>query len=128
MDEEAYFELRNWRPFGTQDAERMEAQLRRFSALGMALWGQKSEHLERQLQLPHPEIPSGFELADYRGLLKYMNLTTRFAARDLLSRHYSWARSWSEFSQTVSVGAEQLPRWEARREIVMRAIEFLERR
>jgi hypothetical protein len=128
MDEENYFESRNWQPFGTKDAARIEAQLRRCSALSEALWGSRSEHLERQLQLPHPEIPSDFALADFRELLKYMDLTTRFASRDLSNRHYSWARSWSEFSQTVSVGAEQLTRWDARREVVIRAIEYLQRR
>ncbi|MGH9589214.1 MAG: hypothetical protein ACRD25_02410, partial [Terracidiphilus sp.] len=109
MDEENYFESRNWRPFGTKDAARIEAQMRRSSALGQELWGRRSEHLERQLQLSHPEIPSGFALEDFLELLKLMNLTTR----------YQWARSWSEFSQTVSVGAEQLTRWEARRQVVI---------
>lgn len=118
MDEKDYFESRNWRPFGTEDAARIEAQLRRFSALGQALWGIRSEHLERQLQLLRPEIPPGFVLEDFRELLKFMDFTNR----------YSWARSWSEFSQIVSVGTQELPRWEARREIVIRAIEYLERR
>lgn len=117
MDEENYFESRNWRPFGTEDAARIEAQLRRFSALGMALWGQRSENLERQLQLRHPEIPAGFELTDFQELLKFMDFTNR----------HSWARTWPEFTQTVSVGTEELTLWEARREIVIRAIEFLEK-
>ncbi|HEV2135279.1 MAG TPA: hypothetical protein VGR47_13675 [Terracidiphilus sp.] len=117
MDEENFFESRGWRPFGTQDAARIEAQWRRFSALGQALWGSRSEHLERQLQLSHPEIPAGFALEDFRELLKFMDLTTR----------HSWARSWSDFSQTVSVGTEELTRWEARRQIVIRAIEYLEK-
>lgn len=55
-----------------------------------------------------------------------MDITTRAAIRDLPNRHYSWARSWSEFSQTVLVGTEEITRWEARRRIVIRAIEYLE--
>ena len=128
MDEESYFESRNWQPFGTKDAARIEAKLGRYWSLGVALWGTRSEHLERQLQLPNPEIPLGFALADFQELLKFMDLTTRVASRNLSNGQYSWARSWSEFFQKVSVGGEEITRWEARRQIVIRAIEYLEAR
>jgi hypothetical protein len=36
---------------------RIDAQARRSSALGIALWGKTAEDLHRQLLAPHPEIP-----------------------------------------------------------------------
>src|SRR5439155_12747310 len=46
------------RPFGTEDAMRADARLRRCTALGMAQWGMPLEDLQRQLLAPS-EIPSG---------------------------------------------------------------------
>jgi len=69
MDEEEFDALRRWRPFGTEDAMRLfnrdssDIELR--MRLGAALWGRTSEDLRRQLLAPHPEIPPGFDLADF---------------------------------------------------------------
>ncbi len=49
------------RPFGTKDAMRAEAQMRRRMALagtlGVALWGKTSDALQRQLLRQHLELP-----------------------------------------------------------------------
>jgi len=59
MDEEEFDSLMPSRPFGTEDAMRADARLRRCTAPGMALWGMTLEDLHRQLLAPSSEIPSG---------------------------------------------------------------------
>jgi hypothetical protein len=76
MDEEAFdswMHSRHSRPFGREDAKRAEAQLLRctklLATLGVALWGRTSGDLQRQLLAASPEVPSGFDLPDFRELL-----------------------------------------------------------
>ena len=75
MDEEEFDALIKLRRFGTEDAIRSYAQVRGdiglSRTLGSALRGKTSEDLQRQLSAPHPEIPSGFALADFRKLLQW---------------------------------------------------------
>jgi hypothetical protein len=59
MDEEEFDLLIGGRPFGTADATLMDAQARRCTALGIALWGSTPAGPQRQLLAPHPEIPAG---------------------------------------------------------------------
>jgi hypothetical protein len=86
MDEERLDSLMRWPPFGTNDAMRIEAQACRSTALGIALWGKTPDDLRRQLLAPHPEIPSGFDLADFRDSQKSIR---RIAAR-LGDPRYRW--------------------------------------
>ena len=50
-----------------------EADAGRFTTLGLALWGRTPADLQRQLEAPYPEIPSGCELADLRRLQHYLH-------------------------------------------------------
>ncbi len=102
MTEEEFVSSRELKPFGTADLAHLEAQGRRTSALGVALWGRTADDLQRQLLAPYPEIPSGYDLADFRRLLK----TTLLMTGTLPG----------------------LPLWKVRCEIVRRAIEYLESR
>jgi hypothetical protein len=61
MGEQEFDSLFPPRPFGTAEAMRVEARLRRCGTLGLALWGRTSDDLRRQLLAPYPEIPSGFD-------------------------------------------------------------------
>jgi hypothetical protein len=126
MDEQELDSSMAWLPFGTKDAKRMEDQARRTAALGLALWGKTDDDLRRQLLAPHPEIPSGFDLADYRELQK----SYRLIAACLAGRHRSWVSGMpgirNLLSPLVVIGTERLTAFEARCEIVRRAIEFLE--
>ena len=100
MNEEEFDSLMEWRPFGTEDAMRADARARRCTALGIALFGETAGDMHRQLLAPYPAIPSGFDLADFRELQK----------------------------STVVVGTQHLTVWQARGEIIRRAIEYLENR
>lgn len=124
MDEEEFDSLMPWRPFGTKDAQRADAEMRRSSMLGVALWGGNSADLQRQLLAPHPEIPAGFDLADFHRLHR----TTQMIATKLRDPRLSWLPHGVASSATISVGAERITEWEARCEIVRRAIEYLEKR
>jgi hypothetical protein len=75
MDEEEFDAFMVLRPFGTEDAMRWDVQVRGdvglSITLGSALWGKTSDDLQRQLLAPHPDIPPGFGLADFRKLLQW---------------------------------------------------------
>jgi hypothetical protein len=114
----------NWRPIGRDDLMRAEEQTRRCSALGRALWGRNAAHLQRQLLAPHPEIPVGFDLADFRVLLRNSQLIA-VALRD---PRRAWLLPSARSSASISVGTQQFTEWEARCEIVRRAIDYLESR
>lgn len=124
MNEEEFDSLKPWRPFGTSDAIRADAQARRCTALAIALFGD----LHRQLLAPHPEIPSGFELADFRELQKS---TLELVARLGDPRHEFLNSSSTIRALTAAiivVGSQRLTAWEARCEVIRRAIEYLENR
>jgi hypothetical protein len=125
MDEEEFDAIMKSRPFGTEDAMRWEAQFRGDMMLGSALWGRTSDDLRRQLLAPHPEIPPGFGLADFRNLLQWTALMTA----DVLAAQRLRGLSPAVFSApTIFVRTQGFTVWEARCEIVRRAIDYLEKR
>ncbi len=114
MDEQK-FDTRFPRPFVRDDAMQADARTRRCAALAVALWG-KSDYLERQLLAQHPEIPSGFDLADFRELQQRVQVVLFFSAnRDLIRRRFP-----------MFDGTQHPQLWEARREVLRCAIEYLE--
>jgi hypothetical protein len=129
MDEEEFDALMKLRPFGTEDAVRWYAQVRGDIGLGMtlgsALWGRTSEDLQRQLLAPHPEIPSGFDLADFRKLLQW---TVQMSSAVLAVQRMRGLSPAVLPPAAVFVGTLGFTVWEARCEIVRRAIDYLEKR
>jgi hypothetical protein len=113
------------RPFRTEDAQHYEHQLFRSTDLSDALWGRNSDGLLRQLLTPYPEIPSDFALADFRELL---HLISQLISVDVAQPRNAWLRPFVLSRSAVTVWTQHFTAWEARREIVLRAIEFLERR
>src|SRR5271156_4039590 len=67
MDEQEFDSRFPGRPFVREDAMQADVRAGRSTALAVALWG-NADCLQRQLLAPHPEVPSGFELADLREL------------------------------------------------------------
>jgi hypothetical protein len=124
MDEDEFDASRQGRPFKREDATRAESAACRSTALGVALWGRTAEHLQRQLLGPHPEIPSGFDLADFRELLR----SVQMVGTRVNDPRFAWASRFVRSSRIISVGTQSLTEWEARSEIVRRAIEYLEAR
>jgi hypothetical protein len=129
MDEEEFDAFMKSRPFGTEDAMRWDAQIRGDFGLGMtlgsALWGRTSDDLQRQLLAPHPEIPPGFGLADFRKLLQW---TAQMTSAVLAAKRLRGLSPAVLSPPTVFVGTQGFTMWEARREIVRRAIDYLEKR
>ena len=129
MDEEEFDALMKLRPFGTEDAMHWYAQIRGDIGLGMtlgsALWGGTSEDLQRQLLAPHPEIPSGFDLADFRKLLHW---TAQMSSAVLAVQRMRGLSPAVLPPAAVFVGTHGFTMWEARCEIVRRAIDYLEKR
>ena len=132
MDEEEIDSLTKSRPFGTADVAAWEtkrrAKTRLAMTLGPALWGRTPADLERQLVAPHPEIPPGFDLADFRELLQW---ATEMASAVLVAqkmRGLSSVLSTVVSPSIVFVGTRGFTEWQARREIVRRVIEHLENR
>ena len=116
MDEEEFDALIQSRRFGTEDAKRADIQYRRGLSLAATLWGKTADDLRRQLLTHPPEIPSGFALADYREVQR--------------TTEQIWAAvsgTGLEF-ETIVVGTQRYTEWEARCEIIRRAIEYLENR
>jgi hypothetical protein len=113
MDEAEFDSSADWKPFESEDAAKSEAQAARCTSLAAALWGKTSVHLQRQLHSPYPVIPPGFELTDLRKLEQW--------AESMISNCFGNPRfSWLPRAQGLS-------EWQARLEIVRRAIEYLER-
>ncbi len=113
MDEAEFDSLADWRPFERADAGRYEAAAARCTSLAVARWGKTSGQLQRQLEAPHPAIPAGFELTDFRKLEQWAQSMTSACSGD---PRFSW------LPRTL-----RLSEWQARLEIVRRAIEYLER-
>jgi hypothetical protein len=121
MNEEEFDSSLGSRPFGTADVIEAEASMRRCIALGVALWGRNSGDLQRQLLAPYPEIPSGFVLSDFLNLQQTVQ-TISGASSD---PRFAWLPRSVLSSPAILVGTELFTTWEARCEIVRRAIEFL---
>jgi hypothetical protein len=100
----------------------LEARLGRCDSLGKALWGRTAADLRRQLQKSHPDVPRGFDLADFQVLLREIS---RLASLNLDDPRNAGVRRLVH-DEIISVGTQQLPEWEARVEIVRRAIDYLQ--
>jgi len=120
MTEEEFDSSMKLRPFGAEEARQAEAQQRRCMTLGFALWGKTPADLQRQLLAPHPEIPSGFDMDDFRKLLQIAQTLSAASG----SPRFAWLPRSILFSP-IFVGAQRFTTWEARYEIVRRAIEYL---
>ena len=120
MDEDRLGKLR---PFGTTDATQWSARFSRSASLAQALWGRTAEDLREQLQKPHPDIPLGFDLADFQELLKH---TSKVASVNVDDPRNAWIRPL--LARSISVGTQRLTEWDARVEIIRRSIEYLEGR
>jgi hypothetical protein len=116
MDEEKFDALIHPRPFGTEDAMRADLRNRRRTSLATILWGKTADDLRRQLLTHPPETPSGFDLTDYR---EVQQMTEQIWA--------AMSGTGLEF-ETIVVGTQRYTEWEARCEIIRRAIEYLENR
>jgi hypothetical protein len=124
MTEEDFDPSLNWLPFGTQEAMEAEARFGRVAALAIALWGRTRDHLERQLLSRYPEVPSGFDLADFQKLHQSAQRMST-ALRDPKSAWFSLNSRNS--APAILVGTQRFTAWEARCEIARRAIEYLEK-
>jgi hypothetical protein len=125
MKEEEFDSLMQGRSFGTEDAMRADTQWRRIFALGAALWGRTPDDLQRQLLAPHPEIPPGIGLTHLRELLRSVEaILAAFHDEKNALASISIALS----SPAITIGTQQFTMWEARCEIVHRAIKYLEMR
>jgi hypothetical protein len=126
MDEREFDSMFPPRPFGTAEAMRLEASLRRCGTLGLALWGRTSDNLRRQLLAPYPEIPSGFDLEDFRELQRFaQQISSGLASsRNVGLPPFPLATS----SPAFFVGSQRFTPWEGCCEILRRAIEHLEKR
>jgi len=124
MDEEEFDSLIHSRSFRSEDARHFEAQAGRLTTLGIELWGRTAADLERHLAAPHPKIPAGVDLT---GLLNLHAMVQKILDALGDPRHplsLPLARS----SAIISVGGHRFTEWEARLEIVRRAIEHFEKR
>src|SRR5579884_333474 len=123
MEEHEFDSLREWRPFGTQEAGAAAARMGQCATLAVALWGTTREDLEQRLRARTPVITAGDEPADLWALYDQ--------ARKLAAAFENPANTWlpqhlRDGSAMIVVGAERFTAWQARCEIVRRAIEFLE--
>ena len=124
ITEEEFDALIRARPFGTQDANRADLRLRRSASLAATLWGKTPDELRRQLLAASPEIPTGFDLADFRELLH----TTEQLLAGMRNPKNEFMSRMALASQTIVVGTQRFTEWEARCEVIRRAIEYLENR
>jgi hypothetical protein len=124
MDEEELDSMLRSRPFTTADVVRFEAQAGHLARVGRRLWGRTSADLQRQLLERRPEIPSGVELADLRDLQAWVQ---EFV--DALSDpKRPWLLGFARSTPVIAAGDRRFTEWEARLEVVRRAIEYFETR
>ena len=128
MDEQEFDSLFAPRPFGTAEARQAEVRLRRRSTLGLALWGRTSDDLRRQLLAPYPEIPSGFDLEDFRELQRFAQLISSGLASSRNAGLPPFPFPFTTSSPAIFVGTQRFTPWEACCEVLRRAIEHLEKR
>ena len=129
MDEQE-FDALFLRPFAKEDFHRLDAQWGRSATLASALFGRTPEDLRRQLVASHPQIPSGFALADFRDLERHVQTISGLVLSRSSNPRMAWLSPWlSQFaSASITVDGQSYTIWEARCEIVRRAIEYLESR
>jgi hypothetical protein len=129
MDEQEFDALFQ-RPFGRADFQRADAQWGRSATLASALFGRTPEDLRRQLVAAHPQIASGFELADFRDLERHVQTISGLVLSGSSNQRMAWLSPWlTKFaSDNIAIGGQRYTVWEARCEIVRRAIEYLESR
>jgi hypothetical protein len=116
MDEEEFEAFLQPRPFGTEEAKRADLQYRRSISLAATVWSKTADDLRRQLLAPSPEIPPGFGLADFEDLLRITEQLTAAMSRMAFA------------SEAIVIGTQRYTEWEARCEIIRRAIKYLENR
>lgn len=110
------------RPYGTQDALREDARWRRCGTLGTLLFGRTPDDLRRQLLASHPEIPAGYDLADFQDLQRHLEMVSGA----LSDPRNNWlSPMWAAAFGVIEVGRQRLSVWEARLEILRRAIAYL---
>jgi hypothetical protein len=97
----------------------------RAAALAGLLWGAGIEHMQRQLLAPHPEIPAGFSLDDFRNLQRQSEAL--LVALERKPPGLQWGSLRFTMDTKIQVGSQSFTYPEACYEIVHRAIDFLER-
>jgi hypothetical protein len=122
MDEEEFDSLAHWQPFGREDAMQT---LHRRVRLANALWGRTASDLQRQLLARYPEIPASFDLADFRDLQQSASAISASRGGPKFAPKFAWMSPFASLG--IFVGAQCFTAWEARCEIVRRAIEYLEK-
>jgi hypothetical protein len=125
MDEQEFDALFPSRPFGTREAMLEDARGRRCTTLATLLFGKTPDDLRRQLLASHPKIPIGYDLADFQDLVRHLEMITTA----LSNPRNTWLSSLRAAAfGVIVVGTKQLSVWEARLEVVRRAIDYLENR
>lgn len=125
MDEQEFDALFSSRLFGTQDALREDVRRGRLGTLGTLLFGRTPDDLRRQLLASHPEIPTGYDLTDFHDLQRHLELVSGA----LSNPRNSWLSPLRTAAfGVIEVGTQRLSVWEARLEILRRAIAYLENR
>ena len=125
MDEQEFDALFSSRPFGTQNAMREDARLGLCGTLGTLLFGRTPDDLRCQLLASQPEIPPGYDLADFQDLQRHLEMVIG-ALSDPRNTWLSPLRT-AAFG-VIEIGTQRLSVWEARLEILRRAIVYLENR
>jgi len=120
MDEQEFDSWQGLRPFGSQDVKQFE----RAVALASTLWDPGISHIEHQLLAPHPEIPVGFDLADFRNLQQQLQVL--LIALQRKPPAHQTGPVLSTMNPEIRAGTESFTLWEACYEIVRRAIALLE--
>ncbi len=117
MDEDEFFAQYPMPPWTYSDFQRESGALARALPLSAELWGDP-ETLRRRLLAAFPEVPAGLGLPELRVLERLARLGLRFGDRRAAQRIPK--------GSMVIINGRPFTLWEARYEIVRRAIEFLE--
>jgi hypothetical protein len=120
MDEQEFDSWPGLRPFHTSDMKQFE----RVAALAGKLWGAGTDYIQRQLLAPHPEIPEGFDVADFRMLQRQSEMM--LVALERKPPSLQWGSLRFMMDSKIVVGSQTFTYPEACYEIVRRAIDFLE--
>jgi len=124
MNEDEFFANSQMRPWQREEVANQE----RIWGLAAALWGD-ADHLKRQLLAPSPSIPEGFDLTDLRrleGLARFCLRLTDSASPWTASK-LAWLLRMGRPTEEIVIGTDRYTVFEARYEIVRRAIAARER-